>query len=283
MKLQMRPAGPHDVAALVELYDRHYRGGYSACFDRYGPARPQDFWWVQTEKAVLVVELTRRPVGLIVFGRSGRRLLAEEVLVDEAAAEGEAALRQVHDFLTRRFQQERQDVLTLRCAETNTFALAVARRYAFAFANALLVVSGGEAAAAAPEGYQIRRAAPADARAVARLHDEVLAAPLRAGDLDALLRQPEARIFVAERERYPVGFLAAQVRDGVGRWVAGVRDPHRRRGIARALAHHAFQFFHARGAVPVGMYWATDAPAARFARALGARTERAYLYLERPL
>src|SRR3990170_3425331 len=157
-KLAFRPAAPTDVAALVELYDRHYRGGYSACFDRYGPATPQNFWWVQSEKSVTVVELNRHPVGLVILGQSGKRLLAEEVLLDAVPEGGDPPLRQLHDWLTARFQQERQDVL------------AIARSFGFTFGNALLVATsgapGGSGAAgtggaagagSAPEGYHIRR------------------------------------------------------------------------------------------------------------------------------
>src|SRR4030067_662644 len=50
-KLVFPPADPADVAALVNLYDRHYRGGYSACFDRYGPAPPPQLLWERAVKS----------------------------------------------------------------------------------------------------------------------------------------------------------------------------------------------------------------------------------------
>ena len=295
-KLVFRPAEPADVAALVSLYDRHYRGGYSACFDRYGPATPQNFWWVQSEKSVTVVELNRHPVGLVILGRSGKRLLAEEVLLDAVPEGGDPPLRQLHDWLTARFQQERQDVLTMRCAEINAAVLAIARSFGFTFGNALLVATsgapGGSGAAgtggaagagSAPEGYHIRRAVQTDGKHIARLHEETTGHALRSSDLNALWRQPDVRVMLAEREKFPVGLLIAQVRDGAGRWTIGVREGHRGRGIGRTLAHAAHQFFQAKRVPSVTTYWGTDVAAARFIRALGARTERTYLYFERAL
>lgn len=300
-KLAFRPGEPTDVAALVELYDRHYRGGYSACFDRYGPATPQDFWWVQSEKSVTLVELNRTPIGLLILARTGKRLLAEEVLLDAMPEDTDAVLRQIHDWLTRKFQDDRQDLLTLRCAETNAAALAIARSFGFTFGNALLIATGGAsaggeaeaggrtgAAGAAvvggmPQGYHIRRAAQADGRHVARLHEETIGHALRAKDLAGLWHGPDVRVMLVERETFPVGLLIAQVRDGAGRWTIGVREAHRGRGIGRALAHAAEQFFHTKRVPSMTTYWGTDVAAARFINALGARTERTYLYFERPL
>src|SRR2546428_13453833 len=78
MRLTIRPAGPSDVPSLVEIYDRAYHGGYSACFDRYGPSTPQDFWWIQSEKPVYLIDLNQQPCGLIILGRAGRQGLVEE-------------------------------------------------------------------------------------------------------------------------------------------------------------------------------------------------------------
>jgi ribosomal protein S18 acetylase RimI-like enzyme len=269
----------------MELYDLHYRGGYSACFDRYGRATPQDFWWVQSEKAVSLIEVNRKPMGLLITGRSGRRLLAEELLLDQGHGRGdeEAVLRQLHDHLTERFQQEHQDRLTLRGDESNAAVLALAQRFGFTFSNALVVAAGGVAQAGPPEGYAVRRARPDEARHIARLHEETLHTRARTKDLEAMWKSGDARVFIAERDRYGVGFVLAQVRDGVGRWIVGVRDAHRGRGLGSALVHHALQFFASRSVPPITTYWAVDAVAARFARALGAKTERTYLYLERPL
>jgi len=280
-----RPAGPADVPVLMELYDVHYRGGYSACFDRYGRATPQDFWWVQSEKAVSLIEVNRKPMGLLITGRSGRRLLAEELLLDQGHGRGdeEAVFRQLHDHLTERFQQEHQDRLTLRGDESNAVVLALAQRFGFTFSNALVVAAGGVARAGPPEGYAVRRARPDEARHIARLHEETLHTRARTKDLEAMWKSGDARVFIAERDRYGVGFVLAQVRDGVGRWIVGVRDAHRGRGLGSALVHHALQFFASRSVPPITTYWAVDAAAARFARALGAKTERTYLYLERPL
>src|SRR3989442_14604064 len=78
MRLTIRPAGPSDVPSLVEIYDRAYHGGYSACFDRYGSATPQDFWWIQSEKPVYLLDLNQQPCGLIILGRAGRQWLGGE-------------------------------------------------------------------------------------------------------------------------------------------------------------------------------------------------------------
>lgn len=282
-----RPAEPADAEALIRLYDRHYHGGYSACFDRYGPLTPQAVWWVQSEKAVTVIELNRRLSGLLILGRHGKRLLAEEVLVEALPEDAAAFLRQVHEWLTRRFQEERQDALTLRCDETNAAALTIARTFAFTFTNALLVAgSAPPDRAGEPSvspGYHIRRASAPDGRQITRLHDETLGQSLRPKDVENLWRQPETRVMLAERERFPVGFMIAQVRDGAGRWTVGIHEGHRRRGLGRALVHAADQFFQVRGVPSITTYWGTDVTAAGFVHALGARTERTYLYFERPL
>src|SRR5438132_9867670 len=243
MRLTIRAAGPSDVPSLVEIYDRAYHGGYSASFDRYGPSTPQDFWWVQSEKPVFLIDLNQRPGGLIILGKVGRQLLVEEFLIHTPAAsrepDGRAQLEEtvtngVHEFLVKKFQDERQDLFTLRCAETNPAGLLLARRHGFSFANALVVASGavrGEAPAPAPAGYTIRRASQADARSVARLHEETLRVPVRSEDLHNLSKQSDMRVFLAEREAFPVGLALAQAKDGVGRWTVGVRDATGTRGL----------------------------------------------------
>src|SRR2546425_6278900 len=91
MRLTIRPAGPSDVPSLVEIYDRAYHGGYSACFDRYGPSTPQDFWWIQSEKPVYLIDLNQQPCGLIILGRAGRQWLVQEGLVPTPDAGREPA------------------------------------------------------------------------------------------------------------------------------------------------------------------------------------------------
>lgn len=293
MRLAIRPASPSDVPNLVEIYDGAYHGGYSACFDRYGPATPQDFWWVQSEKAVFLLEVNQRAGGLIILGKVGRELLVEEFLLHAPTAgrepDGrvkleESTISHAHEFLVKKFQEERQDHVTLRCVESNPAGLLLARRHGFSFANALVVASGAvRPQAAPPAGYAIRRASSVDARSVARLHDEALNTPVRPEDLDTLLKHSETRVFIAEREAFPVGLALAQAKDGVGRWTVGVRDAHRHKGLGRALAQEALQFFAAKHLTPVTTYWALDAAASRFARGLGVRTERTYLYLEKQI
>lgn len=292
-----RPAQPADAEALIALHDRHYRGGYSASFDRYGLITPQAVWWVQSEKAVTVIEQNRRLSGLIMLGRLGKRLLAEEVLVEVPSEDTGGFLRAVREWLTHRFQEERQDALILRCDETNAAALTIARGAAFTFTNALLVAgpptserdgdgegsTQGETASPLPAGYLVRRATPPDGRQLARLYEETLGQSLRPKDVESLWRQPETRVMLVERDRYPVGFAIAQVRDGAGRWTVGVRERHRRRGLGRTLALEAQRFFGAKGVPSITTYWGTDIAAAGFVHALGARTERTYLYFERAL
>ena len=291
MRLTIRPAGPSDVPSLVEIYDRAYHGGYSACFDRYGPSTPQDFWWIQSEKPVYLIDLNQQPCGLIILGGAGRQWLVEEVLVHtpDAGREParrakleEAVLNDVHDFVIRRFQEERQELVRLRCTETNPVGLLLARRYEFSFANALVVASGAaRREASAPDGYAFRRAANADARSVARLHEETLNVRVRPEDLDHLLKHADTRVFLAEREQFPVGLALAQAKDGVGRWTVGVREAHRRKGLGLALAQETLQFFAAKKVTPITTYWALDTETARFVRSLDAKTERAYLYFEK--
>src|SRR2546425_2687174 len=135
MRLTIRPAGPSDVPSLVEIYDRAYHGGYSACFDRYGPSPPQDFGWIQSEKPVYLIDLNQQPCGLIILGRAGRQWLVEEALVHtpDAGREParrakleEAVLNDVHDLRIRRFQEERQELVRPRRTGKNTARLPLA-------------------------------------------------------------------------------------------------------------------------------------------------------------
>ncbi len=291
MQVTITPAEPSHVPTLVDLYDRAYRGGYSACFDRYGPANPQDFWWVQSEKPVFLLEINRKPRGVIIFGRMGRQMLVEEVLipapVDGRAGDSEAKavdsiLNTVHDFLVKRFHGEHQDLLTLRCAETNAEVLNLVRRYDFTFANALVVATGAARKdARVPPGYTVRRAGQADSHALVQLQEDTLHVTVLPDVLNRLWKHADTRVFVAEREKFPVGFLIAQVKDGVGRWTVGVREAHRGKGLGTVLAQEALQFFSANHFMPMTTYWALDAQSAAFVRSLDARTERTYLYFEK--
>jgi len=240
---------------------------------------------------VFIIDLNQRPGGLIILGKVGRQLLVEEFLIHTPAASREpdgrgqleeTVVNRSHEFLVKKFQDERQDLVTLRCAETNPAGLLLARRHGFSFANALVVASGAvRGEAPAPAGYTIRRASQADARSVARLHEETLRVPVRSEDLHNLSKQSDMRVFLAEREAFPVGLALAQAKDGVGRWTVGVRDAHRHKGLGRALAQETLQFFAARKLAPITTYWALDTEAARFARSLEVRTERTYLYFEK--
>lgn len=287
MRLAFRSAEPKDVDALVKMYDRVYHGGYSACFDKYGPIGPQDFWWVQSEKAVFVIESDHRPVGMIIIGKADRRLLVEELLLGDGGSD-ESLIQRLHDFLVTHFQKTRQDLLTLRSAESNPVALALARQFEFSFVNALIVASieaphppaEKEAAGRLPAGYAVRRAGPADAKGIARLHEEVLGSALRPAEVERLVRQADNRVFVVERDRYLTGLALAQVKDGVGRWTIGVRETHRRKGVGMALAQAAVQFIHSKGLPAMSTYWALDSAAAWFAQSLGSTTERTFLYFE---
>lgn len=291
MQVTITPAEPSHVPTLVDLYDRAYRGGYSACFDRYGPATPQDFWWVQSEKQVFLLEINRKPQGVIIFGRTGRQMLVEEVLIaapvggrggDAEAKTRDSVLNAVHDFLVKRFHGEHQDLLTLRCAETNAEVLNLVRRYDFTFANALVVATGAaQKEARLPAGYTVRRAGQTDSQPVARLQEETLNVAALPDVLNRLWKQADTRVFLAEREKFPVGFLIAQVKDGVGRWTIGVREAHRGRGLGTALVQEALQFFSANHFTPMTTYWALDPQSAGFVRSLNARTERTYLYFEK--
>jgi GNAT superfamily N-acetyltransferase len=287
MQVTISPADPSHVPTLVDLYDRAYHGGYSACFDRYGPASPQDFWWVQSEKPVYLLQINRKPHGVIIFGRIGRQMLVEEVLIHATVGDAEASaedgiLTAVHDFLMKRFHAEHQDVLTLRCAETNALVLNLVRRFDFTFANALVVATGAtRREVQVPAGYTVRRAAQADARPVARLQEETLHVTVRPDEIDSLWKQGETRVFLAEREKFPVAFIVAQVKDAVGRWTVGVREAHRGKGLGTVLAQEALQFFHTKHLTPVATYWALDARSAGFVQSLDARTERTYLYFEK--
>src|SRR5206468_4363352 len=64
--------------------------------------------------------------------------------------------------------------------------------------------------APAPAGYTIRRASQADARSVARLHEETLRVPVRSEDLHNLSKQSDMRVFLAEREAFPMGLRSEE-------------------------------------------------------------------------
>ncbi len=288
MHLVVRPAVPDDGAALARLFDDAYGGGYSPTLDRDGPLQPTDLWWVQSEKAVSIVEVNRRPGGLLVVGRRAGQWLVEDLVLpgygEFAAAAREALVQRVTAHLTALFERGRQTVLLLRAAETNVFGLAVAHHLQAVFANALVVYRYRGAKrpfARAPDGYQVRRTVPADARAVGRLAREVEAG--RAAEVERVLGTKDGRGYVALKEQVLVGFSVVETRSGRGDWTVGVRDSHRRRGVGRALAASALGVLHGRTGAPHSTAWALDPVAGAFLRGLGFHVERTYLYLERPL
>ncbi len=288
MLVSFRQAAPQDVDFLVGVYEQAYRGGYSACFDRYGAIGPQDFWWVQSEKSVSLIEIDRAPAGLIVVGKDRTQVVVEELILSGTAdrrsrARDELAKR-LYDHVLQLFKSARQDRILLRATETNPAALALAEEFQFAFLNALVVAVGAaRLETATPAGYTIRRAGPEDARQVARLTDELGIAP--AGLRRAKPKKDEAQAFVwlAERDRYAAGLAEARLRDGVGWWAVAIREAHRRKGVGAALAFAALEFCRARKVRPITTYWALDPGAARLAQRLGATTERTYLYLQKSI
>ncbi len=293
MQVSIRPAEVTDVALLVELYARAYEGGYSACFDRYGPIGPQEFWWVLAEKSVQLIEVNRQSVGMIVLGRQDGRLLIEELLGrppalhsgDVRSDPGDAFLLRIHDFLVDRFQRARQDWMTLRSSETNPLALAFARRFDFTFANALLVVAvpAKIPRRSPPAEYALRRATPDDVDALGQLHQDCFNSELHPDDLRTSMRRAHTKASIAEREGYAVGFSMFETRVGFGRGVVGVRETHRQKGLGTALALEALQFVHDKGLVTIGTYWALDAAPSAFCQRLKCTIERTYLYFEKRL
>jgi ribosomal protein S18 acetylase RimI-like enzyme len=294
--LNVRKAEAGDVPALVDMYERAYHGGYSASFDRYGPITPQDFWWIQSEKQVLLMEVNHRPVGMVIIGRREGALVVEEALgdllqprpgLDGAAAKAEQALLgRLGAFLLQYFRKERQERLLLRTAEANPLALALARSLDLAFVNALVVTTlrARRQTGRGPEGYAIRKALPADAADIVRIHHECFQTAPSPDEVDRLLRRSQARGWVAEREGYRLGFLLAEAHGGgFGDLVVGVREAHRRKGVGRALATSALNFFAARQIPALGLYWGLDGAAHAFYRGLGFATERVYLFFEKPL
>jgi GNAT superfamily N-acetyltransferase len=300
--LTLRPARSGDADTLLRLFEGVYHGGYSACFGRYGAIGPQDVWWIQSEKEVVVLELNHEPAGLLVLGREKNRLLAEEVLLLPdalrhlpAAQTLRTVVERVDAELTRRFQEGRQDRLRLRTMERNPLGM-VLLSAGFTIADALVISSLDLPAAVAgadtapdvgivPEGYVVRRAfAGQDEEAVAQLDEECLGGRAQRHELAHHLGGRDVRSFLATRDGYPVGFVMAGARDGVGEWRLGVRETHRRRGLGGALARTALSALGARGVhMVVGMHWAGDVAAEAFGAALGFTTERVYLYAERPL
>lgn len=289
MLIQIRPATPQDVDMLLGIYERAYRGGYSACFDRYGAIGPEDFWWIQSEKSVAVVEINRLAAGLLVIGTDRGRMLIEELLLSGGAARRPAGrdegtlIQRLYEHLTGQVRQAGQDRVLLRAAETNAPALAMAQQLGFAFVDALIVAEGAarQRTAEIPAGYAIVPAAPEHARQVAKLMDDLGMTGARPRRSRRKPRDGDARVWIAEREGYAAAVAEVRIRDGVGRWQVAVREAHRGKGLGGALAGTALEFCRTRHIKAVTTYWALDAGAARLAQQLGSKTERTYLYLEK--
>jgi GNAT superfamily N-acetyltransferase len=286
----VRPAGAPDAGALTQLLDAAYGGGYLATFDRDGLPHPRDVWWVHAEKDVSAIEVDRRLAGLLVVGRGRSQWLVEEILLDGFAALSERAretlVGRVAAHLIATFQRGRQQTLLLRAAETNACALTLAAHLRAAFTNALVVFryhGAKRPAVRPPEGYDVRRATPADARDLGRLVREVLSDPARAEDIQRMAGARDGRVHLAYRGLLLVGFAAAEVRPGRSDWIVGVREAHRRRGVGRALGAAVVGLLQGGGALPYATAWALDPLAAPFLSALGFKVERTYLYMERPL
>jgi GNAT superfamily N-acetyltransferase len=290
MQFAVRPATPDDGAALVRFLDAAYGSGYSPTFDRDGPLQPNDLWWAQSEKDVSVVEVNRRAAGMLVIGRRGGQWLVEELLLpgfgEHPARAQEALLQRMTAHLTALFQRGRQTALLLRAAESNAFGLALAHRLQAAFENALLVCrfhGSKRPSAHPPDGYQVRRCAPADARAIGRLAREVLVERARADEVERVLGTKEGRGYAALKDDVLVGFSLIETRAGRGDWTLGVRDSHRRKGVGRALAAPTLAALSGRDRPPYATVWALDPAAGAFLRAVGFQIERTYLYLGRLL
>ena len=290
MHLAVRGATAADGTVLVGFLDAAYASGYSPTFDRDGPFQPNDIWWVQSEKDVSVIEVNKRPAGLLVVGRGGSQWLVEELLLEgfgDLPARTQTTLTtRLTAHLVQLFQRARQPGLLLRLAETNAFGLALAAEARATFANALLVFrhrGPKRPASHVPDGYQVRRATPQDARDVSRLVREVTPERGRAENVERVLNARDGRAFVAFRDAILAGVATAEAREGRSDWTVGVREAHRRRGVGRALAASVLSALHARGTVPLATAWALDPVAGPFLRALGFAVERTYLYLEKPL
>ncbi len=292
MLINIRPAQHADAGALVRLYDLVYRGGYSACFGKYGPIGPEDFWWVQSEKEVLLLEVNREPAGLLVIGREKNRLLVEEAIAvtDDPGAAPRPLLERVHGAMRDRFKTARQDRVRLRTMERNPLGTGIARTFAYTFVDALIVSAlrpVTKTKIAPPEGYAIRRAvARQDEAAIARLDRECLGGRVRPEDLAGTLAHARVRAFVAlwGTQPYPAGFVIATAKGPATEWRIGVRDEHRGKGVGAALARAATGAMAGWGVeTMVATHWTGDAVAERFGSALGFATERVYLYCEHPL
>jgi GNAT superfamily N-acetyltransferase len=279
---------------LVDLYERAYGGGYSACFDRYGPIRPKDFWWVQSEKDVHLIEINRRPAGMIVFGRDRRRMLVEEVIGDTAGVTvrtsqldptDDSLLRPIWQFVVDAFRAGRQDTVLLRTFEANPIGLALVRQQGFVFVNSLRTAARTAAtglAHDAPDGYSVRRATADDGREIAQIHHECYKERIKPEEIARWMKRPHTRTVVCERGGFTVGYAHGAQRDGIGDlWVA-VRDAHQRKGVGAALASAIVNFLQGRGAARVN-HWGLDVPAASLLRKLGFVTERVHLYFEKSI
>ncbi|MBM3450387.1 MAG: GNAT family N-acetyltransferase [Armatimonadetes bacterium] len=295
MLVSVRDATADDSALVVALYDEVYGGGYAAAFDRCGAIGPQDFWWVQSEKKLYILEVNRRASGLILLGREGKRLLAEDVLGSSSGATvgvrkldptDDALLRRVWQFLLDAFREARQETVLLRATEANPLGLALARAQGFSIVNALRTVVRSEAsrpAAKPPDGYTVRRADADDAPEIARIHQEAYGERVKLEDLASRLRKPRTRTWMAERDRFPVAYAHGEKREGLlDLWVA-VRDDHRRRGVGMALAGQVISALQTKDAPVRCNHWALDVAAGALARRLGFRSERVHLYFERPI
>lgn len=290
MLVALRRATAADGTTLAACLDAAYAGGYLPTFDRDGPPSPQDVWFVHAEKEVSVVEVDRRPAGLLIVGRGRGQWLVEELLVpafaEWSSARRERLVARLAALLVAQFQGGHQGVVLLRAAEDNACALGVAHALQAAFTNALLVYryrGPRRPAVVLPEGYQIRRAAPEDRRRLLRLAAEVLEDRVQAATVERVLAARDGRAFVAEREGLPVGVAVVEARPGRATGVVGVRETHRRRGVGRALAATALGALAGRSPVPYATAWALDPVPGAFLRRLGFGVERAFLYLERPL
>ncbi len=295
MLLALRQATTEDAPFLVQLYDRAYAGGYSASFDRYGRVRPEDFWWIQSEKEVLLVDVDHRPAGLVIIGRPDGAMVVEEVVSDPltpdregpAARAAQAFVQRLGAYLLQRFRRERQERLLLRTAETNALGMSLARSLDLAFTNALVVSTlrpRSRGAIRAPVGYALRKMAAADTAEVVRIYRECYESAPAPAEIEDLMRRPTVRSWVAERDGYMVGFLVAEARKGgFGDLVVGIREAHRRRGVGRALATPALNFFAGKQMPLLGLHWGPDGLAQAYYRGLGFATERVYLFFEKSI
>ncbi|MFQ6088337.1 MAG: GNAT family N-acetyltransferase [Candidatus Methanofastidiosia archaeon] len=282
----IRKANLRDLNFLVEIYNKTYNGGYSLLFDYYGSVDENQFLKILKKKDFFVFANT----GFFVFGDEGRLTLEECILQCkgipswnfEVCEEDEKHMEEVYEFVEEYFKEKNRDKIVLRTVENNPFSLLLAKKFKFQYSASLIISEKNLNKAFEVnvlKGYKLREYKDGDEYQFSEIHKKCFGEKISKKEFRKWIKKGKG--FVLEKGEV-VGFVIAEVRDGIGDWTISILKKHRGKGLGKALLYSAFNFFLESNVQKVfADYWAENFMALEFYRKHGFERKRIYIYFEK--